>query len=462
MPLNSVLTLAYLCIFFVVTALLSFKIKKGLFYINKIGTLQILLFSMFVLPYIQLSDNLPRIRSDELLVFLFLPCLIIVSKLYIDKKTLNFLKIFATIIISVLISIMYAGVVLTIGVSIKDIFDAVKISVYAIIVLFFSTIKYVSEDDLKRITNTIILAGISMIVISIIQYATWPSGLGSYLAEIYSTPLMYERTYLHDYRVVATSIDPNIAAQILSIVFSIVLAMVVNGIYRFVNLILLIGIIGTIILTGSRTGIIAILVVLAMMTLSTFQFKGLKVKFQLKNLLFPLAFIIVTLVILSSGLNNYASKLQTIFEQGGNVQSDRSFMTRITVVWPQAISVWLSSPIWGLGPPKDSEIIGGIATDNGYLYTLVHFGLVGLIVLTLMYLTMWKLASVVVNHSKNKIVLSLAQSVVWSIVAMLIVNISHPGFLDNQTNIVIATLIGITLMLHRSFVKHSPNSSSQI
>jgi len=407
-------TWIYLGLFFLLTLIIGIRKKMGGIYVDTIGIFQILVFSAFVLPRILLPGDLPSIRPEELLIFGFLPILAIAdSPWHMSRQCRVFIRFLLLLGFSIVISTAYS-VIAGVPFSYKNIFDVVKVIKYLLIILFSGAMISFSETSLRQIVDIYYVAAFALIVVTLVQYLSWPTGPGAALARVYAVPAQFMNSYLRDHRMVVTAVDPNMGAQVLFLMFTLMLALTVNGVRRKLSAIAALGLLVSIVLTQSRTGLVMVGVVAIVLAIRSVRLKRARLWIRPRYIVFALTVLVAGGIVVSSGFSPYLRSLGRVFHSG-NILIDRSMSF----------------------------------ADNEYLFTLLHFGLLGLGLLLFFYAASFHLAQRVARYATDRYCLSFGQSISWAIPAILVGNLTHTMFFDIQSAEIFFLNIGLLIGIDR-------------
>jgi len=443
MSYSNPVTWIYLGLFFLLALIFGIKKKTGGIYVDTIGIFQTLVFSAFILPRILLPSDLPSIRPEELFIFGFLPILAISdSPWHISRQCRLFIGLLLVLGFSVLISTSYS-LIIGVPLSYKNNFDLVKVIKYLLIILFSGAMISFSQISLRRVVNVCYVAAFVLIVITLVQYLSWPTGPGAVLARLYAAPTQFMNSYLRDHRMVVTAVDPNMGAQVLFLMFTLMLVLAVNGVRRKLSTIAVLGLLVSIVLTQSRTGLVMVGVVAIVLAIHSVRLKRARLWIRPLCIVFALTVLVAEGIVVSSGFSpSYLRSLGRVFHSG-NILIDRSMSLRLTHYWPQVIDQWLQSPLVGWGPVEQTKV--NLLADNEYLLTLLHFGLLGLGLLLCFYVANFHLAQRIVRYATDQYRLSFGQSISWAIPAILAGNLTHTMFFDIQSAEIFFLNIGLLI-----------------
>jgi O-antigen ligase len=202
-------------------------------------------------------------------------------------------------------------------------------------------------------------------LISIIQYYNF-FGLGEVLYLIYGS----ERRILYGItRAIGSVGNPNNAAffQSIGYILLLIVGMPKTSFKKIIYIVSFVLIVLSILITFSRTGLVAIIFVSIVYFGHTYRSKGILVPI--------VCFIIVGYSALSFFSNSRYSEL---FVDGGSV--DLTFNNRLDVIWAKRIDQFLDNPFFGIGTQKatESNTIFSVTTfDNSFLLLLTTTGFVG-------------------------------------------------------------------------------------
>jgi O-antigen ligase len=282
----------------------------------------------------------------------------------------NILFIVAPIMcICVVLSLLYGTEILGHPLLGRDFFELPK----TIIPVLFFTLAY--EADLSEASLRTLLIGLipAIIVICIYGYGQWfDMGFTRALQPLYTGGLHDDGALAHYRRVYSTQSNPNHLGMLMTwMIVTLSLGALLRIGSRFWNLLLLPASIVTLAMTGSRYGLLSAsfaMILLFLMPSST-KTSGTKRRKILIATLPVLATIFLTVVFSNRATLDRVQMLGTPLQEG-------SVRLRLDILWAQASSQFLESPIFGHGPAK--AIFSDIWTDSEYLVILKQFGLLGL------------------------------------------------------------------------------------
>ncbi len=252
----------------------------------------------------------------------------------------------------------------------RDFFELAK----PLFPLLFFTLAYEAEFSEDSIRTAIKWLSPAILLICLYAYGQWFNmPFTAYLQPYYSGGLHDDGGLSHYRRVYSTLSNPNFLAMLMTwAVAAFTLAIFSRVGNRFWNLVLLLASLVTLVMTGSRYGLINTVLALLLIFLlpaPTESYRRNRRAFLFIGLPVMLA---ATLLI---SISNQATLNR--FEQLRNPLQENSLRMRLDDLWKDAANQFLESPLLGHGPAK--IIFSNVYTDSEYLQILKQFGVVGLI-----------------------------------------------------------------------------------
>ena len=238
---------------------------------------------------------------------------------------------------------------------------------------------------------------------------------------------------------VAYSYDPNDLAMIFAVTFPMVVGQlfVADKKWRILLSLYLILLISGILKTGSRGGMLALVVAILLILFSSV----VKVKLCYKSL------VVIVIVVLLQTL-----VVETVFERWEDVLSGQDYNLVDTVegtggrigIWKGGLRLFGENFFFGVGVGNSSTAMGErfgqygwMTMHNAYLQTAVEMGIGGIIVLLLILHTIWRDCSQAIKdyaeHSLNKSIFSIAYSLRISLLTLMVASF----FLSQAYSIII-------------------------
>jgi hypothetical protein len=393
------------------------------------GLLCLLVFSSFVAPRIVLPGGLPSVRPEEVLIFGLVPGLLAVRSPRVHGYAR--LLVFLLLCLAVAIGLSMArSVFVGVPFTYANLWECVKIGKITLIVLFVCSMKDRILARLPKLASVYYIAAFVVIAITMLQYVTLPNGIGAWLAQAYAVPEQFSNSYLAGRRAVATGVDPNMGAQVAFLLLTLMVAFTVNGVRRHVSVVAVSGLLAAVAVTSSRTGIVMVSVLALIVALDSLRMRKQRLLVRPSYLVFALVVALAGGAVVLSGFSPYFVSFVRVI-QAGDLASDPSAGFRVTLHWPTVIETWLQAPILGWGPAKGTE--WNLLADNEYLFNLLHYGVVGSIIVLLLYFLVFRAAQRVAEIATAPLPRSFAQSVKWAIPGILVGNLTHTLFWDIQS-----------------------------
>ena len=434
-------TWIFLVAYALVAAGFCLRFRSGKPVLTLDGLLCLLVFSSFVAPRIILPEGLPSVRPEEVLILGLLPGLLVLrpSRIHGYARLIVFLLL--CLAVSIALS-MARSVFVGVPFAYTNLWEFVKIGKLVLIVLFVFLMKNSIVARLSKLASVYYIAAFAVIAVTVLQYVTWPGGIGAWLAQVYAVPRQFTGSYLGSRRAVATGVDPNMGAQVAFLLLSLMVAFMVNKVRRTISVVAVLGLLAVVALTASRTGIVMVCVFAFVVALDSLRMrKG--------HILVRPAYFVLALLVISAGgavvLSRFSPYLGSLVRvvQEGSLTVDPSLKLRATYYWPTVIKAWLQAPILGWGPAKGTE--WKLLADNEYLFNLLHYGIFGSITLLSLYFAMFYAAKRMTENVNHSLPRSFAQAVKWAIPCILVGNLTHTLFWDIQS--VQAFFLGFSIVL---------------
>ncbi|HTC61823.1 MAG TPA: O-antigen ligase family protein [Candidatus Saccharimonadales bacterium] len=273
----------------------------------------------------------------------------------------------AIYMLCILISIWYGSEVLGQVVITRDLFELPKVWLPVIFFTMAYEVEW-SESALKRL---FVFFGFAIAFVCFYAWSQWANLSFTYtLNQLYSAG-NHDDALFGARRVYATVGNPNILGMVMTWALAAFVMAAINRIGNFVwNIVLTLGCLVTLAMTGSRYGLITgsftFLLILLLPSASP-QRRRTQLGFLIA--LVPILAFMFTVVATSN--QHTLERFQTLRNP---LQAD-SLRERLDSLWPNALSDIAKSPFFGRGPAK--SIYTGIITDSEYLDVLKQFGIIG-------------------------------------------------------------------------------------
>lgn len=323
-----------------------------------------------ILPVINLSTALPWFKFEQLAA----PVIAIIYFWLLLAGMARPIRLNVMFAIGVLyslcicISLAYGSLFLGHTAILRDFYEVPKV----LFPVFFFTLGMeanLNEQSLRRLLDFFSLA---ILLICLYAWAQWMDfGISHYMARFYSGGEHIEGALSHYRRVYSTMGNPNVLAQLLTwSIAAFTLATLFQVGSRFRNLAMSFICIATLVMTGSRYGLLNSALALLLIFCLPSTVRRPRIATTALLLLIVPMFGVVAYVVASGNATTY-DRLQTL----RNPLTTDSFRDRVDDLWRDAGHDFIQSPLFGHGPAK--TIFGDIVTDSEYLDVLKEFGIVG-------------------------------------------------------------------------------------
>jgi len=321
-------------------------------------------------PGLHISSDLPFVRPEQLL----LPVIVVMYGWLLlagYARTIRLSGMFIVALvycICVLMSSWYGASVLGHSTVARDFYEIPK----ALLPLAFFVVAY--ESDLSERSLRLVLKTFSFAILLVCFYAWAQSanlGIASKLNEYYSSGEHVDIILRGIGRVYSTMSNPNVLGQLMTwsiAAFTIAFLLRVGS--RAFNALVILSCLATLAMTESRYGLLTAAVGLALiLLLPSVSLGRRRVQMVLLALLLPLC--VWTFMAVTRTNQHAVARLYSLKQP---FRTD-SLRDRLDISWPQAMSEFEGSPIFGNGSAKD--YFKGTITDSEYLDILKQFGIVG-------------------------------------------------------------------------------------
>ena len=334
--------------------------KKNIFKYFDFSLFALLFLSITIFPFIKVREGLYIGLEDILLpIFLFR---IIQSKLYFFDKYIWWMLFFALYIL------------FTIAInqrlwSLRDYFEIYKIGKFLLIVIFT---RHIFKTNFVRFD---LLVKITFVILLILNFAHYFNvfNFNGIIEPFYATSEIHLSLFGLDTlgnpavrRMIGTFGNPNDNAILFLFFFSYFLSKATNFKFTLALIFLYLSFL-CILLTQSRTGFIASVIV--------YVFWSILTKQNLKTTLINISFFVISFFVAFSfsplSLNYYANT-------SPNLVKNNSVLGRLEV-WKYLIKMIEQKPIFGYGPNKDYFYDNNLYPESEYVLFTWRYGFVGLI-----------------------------------------------------------------------------------
>jgi len=388
-------------------------------------------------PSFQLFFGYPCIRIEYIFLFFYLLFSFLKYALAkkIKKPSFDFVcMLFLLMMFSCLISIEYSILFLGNSVKINDFFLILQLFLYYSI-FYIAKSLYITEDNVFKIYKLLITAGALVGLFSILQYFDILEINRKILVPLYyyNQPLAQSKAItlvqgVHWRRIVGTFGNPNYLGMFFAILWAAISSYYFFPIKKKVKLhtliIVGIGIITFLVLTGSRTAMVSFAMI-TVVSIFTGKLKINKIKYL---------FIVIVLVILVVSLITPSYFVRRIFSEYTSAQ-------RHLMMFRETFKEINKSLIFGLGPAKMqlSSVV-----DNEYLLYWRRYGLIGLVLFLALHLCPFKRGFVKFSNAKGCIeknigLLTIQLAIIWAIYG-----ITSDVFKNPQMMGIVFFLIGLS------------------
>jgi hypothetical protein len=376
------------------------------------------IFGQFFFPIIRLFGL--GMRLGDIIVLSVLPFLFIYKPL-IPKETI--FRLYFIMILLFFTSMIYGYMFLSVDFSYRDLLEILRLSFPLMICLVFMNVS--KEKIIYFLDNLLYYGSFIIIIIGLIQYFL-PYSIGTWITSFYSNE--HQLSAYSDFRykrILLTGSDPNIGALIglLFLGFNMVKFFITKkSIYLLTAIFLII----LILLTGSRTGLIACMIFLFTILIIVKSKAEYKIMFFL--LAFVSSFVIIPMVpYIYIGFKTFISG------------SNTSFLTRLDKII-DSYYLFMQSPVFGWGPAKAIHLT---VVDAEWFLLLRRYGVVG--VLSFLIFMGYN----IVRFYKNRLVLYRKDIKAYSL-AILLISYSISVFFIMLTNNFVSgyqTLLPYTILV---------------
>jgi len=335
-------------------------------------TLVTLLASAAIAPAIVLSTSLPFLRVEQLL----LPLVAIVYIWLLLSGVARTIQLNPLFFVGLLycicnvMSIWYGSAVLGHPIVGRDFYELPKVW----LPVAFFTIGYecqLTEQSYRRLVAAFTIPALLVCFYAWSQFANL--GFTYRLNSLYSSGGHIDLALQYARRVYATMGNPNVLGQMMVFCSSLfLLAFLTRVGHRFINLILATACTVTLVMTGSRFGLLSALLGLVIIA-SLLAFSGRRERTQLLLLLLFVPIFATTYQIIASSNRRTLERYETLRSP---LEID-SLRQRIDQLWKDEWRDFTESPLVGHGPAKSVFTLG--YTDSEYLEVLRSGGVIGFV-----------------------------------------------------------------------------------
>jgi len=382
-----------------------------------------LLITSVLLPSIPLSEALPQIRLDFVIVFI--GTILFIFGSFITGNSLHFrvnpiYKWYILFSIIILVSICFSAFSKSNYPIVRDYWEFIKLLKYFLIFALISSL-HISLSDLQYYYKITLIIFLITTLIAFIQHINLYN-INDIVNLIYSTSKATSE------RVVGTMQNPNDFGALIVMASALAFS---GGLFfkkrsiRFFSFFCLIIFTYSITLTGSRTAYILFIIVISFILcikyppLLILKRKGMLQKF----LLILIILLIIFFIIIKLAPDSFLFRLNTLRKPFHT----QSWQEKV-ITWNYVFNLIKNSPIFGLGPCKS---IIDFSVDNEWLLIIFRYGILGLCVFILWMMSIiFELYKIRKNYSDEELVVftvalqaTLIAYLVYMIPATFLVNI---------------------------------------
>lgn len=374
--------------------------KEGVLSFQRIITP--LLVASILLPPIRLPKGIPSIRV-ELIIILVAWALLLLGHFAIGRP-IKFhqdlvYKWFILFGLAILLSIVYSTILKGYSIIARDFWEFGKLLEYFLIFALVANLD-ISPNEMKHYYKIALVVFLCSAFLGIAQYLNL-GNINETISPYYAPTQM--RGLLFNKRITGTTGNPNEFGALM--VFASSLAF--SGIFffkkktmRLFSWICFAVFVLSIVLTLSRSAIIALIIAICFITLLKYPFiSGTKRGIKRLAIVIPIMIIILLIII-----NIAPDKFFLRFNQLENISRDTSWQARI-VNWKVNYALWELSPLFGWGPGKMTMTT---IVDNEWLLLLRRYGLVGVIIFISWFVSFYHGLSRICRSSSSAEVRALA------------------------------------------------------
>lgn len=324
--------------------------------------LSVTFISALFFPSVRLTSSF-AIRLDDLILLVFTPFLLLLLTSYrSDSVKINlFLRVCFILITYISFSCIYGYLFLSVPFATGDLNEILRLSKLLLVIALIS-ISDVHHLQV-RLENIIILGSLYIICLGILQFLN-PFGVGDRLALIYGEH--HAETMIgassEKKRVILSGAGPNDGAVIALLLYIYMLFYSFNS-KRKKHFLICMGLFVSILLTSSRTTLVATMLISAILFLryAPYTYKLLLVLFSFLVILYVLPYFQYIYIGFQLAFEGTNTSMLYRFEK-----------------WDEAFELWKQSKLFGWGIAKS---IHNTIVDSEYLLTLRRFGIVGFLLL---------------------------------------------------------------------------------
>lgn len=403
----------------------------------------VLILTLLAPPY-RLSE-FPDVRAEQLVVFAF-PVLVfmytVASGKRLSKPSLTVVDvIFLAYAVCILASIILGYLFLHVPLSYHDFMEFVKIGLYYVAFRLGMRVQW-RETALRNYAIPLLIAVFALALIAISQ------GYNLFGVNEYLSPMYIQREWLltivrraSSFRVSGTTGNPNHFGFMEVMIVTFLLSTVLFCQQRLhkVTLVVLLVALGlslySILLTASRTATVA-LAVSAVFILATFVTNNLAGRVRTRILTVALV-LVLGLAVIPFAHGRFFTAVGLLLDPSGI--SQHSTIQGRLVMWTTALEQIRWSPVfgWGVATVSMSSIV-----DNDYLLLMRRFGIVGLAILLLLFLTVFLKARDIARGMSSAFHHAYGRAVQGVIIGLALFSVAAGAFGNQQLMVIFWVLAG--------------------
>jgi O-antigen ligase len=271
----------------------------------------------------------------------------------------------------VLLSMWYGGVLLGQEVVTRDFYEIPKLWL-PVVYFMIGYEARLSETGLRRL---FLAFGTAILPVCFYAWGQWFGAGITYTLNPYYSGGIHDKSLLLTHRVYSTMGNPNVLGQLLSWAITFfAMHLLTSRKHRLWYALLILASIVTLVMTGSRYGLLTTSLGLLIAAVVIFSAPSPFKKKRMKQFFLAFAFLPLVAVAAVGVLLTSPHTLER-FQDLKNPSQVDSLQQRFGDLWLGALADFTQSPVVGFGPAKAR--FGSVITDSEFLDVLKEFGLVG-------------------------------------------------------------------------------------
>lgn len=408
-----------------------------------------LLASAILLPPIRFSGGIPALRPEFALITVIWAAIIssyaITGKQFWYRRSPIY-KWFVLIVVSVLTSTLYGAFFKGVPLVPADFWELGKPILYLLIFLFVMRLSP-SESFSRKIFVFCMIVFVLSTLVGFMQYFD-VGGINDTLSPYYA-PTQMRGLIVHG-RIVGTTSNPNKFGALMVLAASLALSgsLAFSRFWdRLACLVLLSVFITALVLTASRTALVALVATTSTVVILFVFGRGFRRKIAR---IFLVAVVVLCVSIL--GFQFVPEKILGRFAQLENISEASSFRARVEKYWKPNFELWLNSPLFGWGPAKATM---HTFVDNEWLLFLRRYGILGSLILAGFFIQAFVQLSRTREEGVTCVGRALSLSMQGSLVGWAIFMMAAELYHDMQLMSVFVILLGLSFSVNgfNRFVK---------